>query len=49
MRLAAPADPHLFVLIPVLDNNKHYYIGDAEVEKLLRKGEAGSRPTRSAS
>lgn len=30
---------HLFVLIPVLDNNKHYYIGDDEVEKLLRKGE----------
>ena len=30
---------HLFVLIPVLDNQKHYYIGEAEVEKLLRKGE----------
>ncbi len=30
---------HLFVLIPVLDNNKHYYVGEAEVEKLLRKGE----------
>lgn len=30
---------HLFVLIPVLDNNKHYFIGDDEVEKLLRKGE----------
>jgi 3' terminal RNA ribose 2'-O-methyltransferase Hen1 len=30
---------HLFVLIPVLDNAKHYYIGEDEVEKLLRKGE----------
>lgn len=30
---------HLFVLIPVLDNNKHYYVGEAEVEKLLRKGQ----------
>jgi 3' terminal RNA ribose 2'-O-methyltransferase Hen1 len=38
MRLAALLT-HLFVLIPVLDNNKHYYIGEAEVEKLIRKGE----------
>jgi 3' terminal RNA ribose 2'-O-methyltransferase Hen1 len=30
---------HLFVLIPVLDDAKHYYIGEDEVEKLLRKGE----------
>jgi 3' terminal RNA ribose 2'-O-methyltransferase Hen1 len=30
---------HLFVLIPVLDNTKHYYIGEDEVQKLLRKGE----------
>ncbi len=30
---------HLFVLIPVLDNAKHYYIGEDEVQKLLRKGE----------
>lgn len=30
---------HLFVLVPVLDNKKHYYIGEDEVEKLLRKGE----------
>lgn len=29
---------HLYVLVPVLDNAKHYYIGDAEVEKLLAKG-----------
>jgi 3' terminal RNA ribose 2'-O-methyltransferase Hen1 len=30
---------HLFVLIPVLDNSKHYFIGEDEVAKLLRKGE----------
>src|SRR6266404_2748748 len=30
---------HLYVLVPVLDKEKHYWIGDAEVEKLLRHGE----------
>jgi 3' terminal RNA ribose 2'-O-methyltransferase Hen1 len=30
---------HLYVLIPVLDNDKHYWIGDDEVQKLLRHGE----------
>lgn len=29
---------HLYVLVPVLDNDKHYWIGDDEVEKLLRRG-----------
>jgi 3' terminal RNA ribose 2'-O-methyltransferase Hen1 len=29
---------HLYVLVPVLDNAKHYYVGDEEVEKLLEKG-----------
>ncbi|MBV9614985.1 MAG: 3' terminal RNA ribose 2'-O-methyltransferase Hen1 [Ktedonobacteraceae bacterium] len=29
---------HLYVLIPVLDNDKHYWIGDDEVAKLLRRG-----------
>ncbi len=29
---------HLSVLIPVLDDEKHYWVGDAEVEKLLRRG-----------
>jgi 3' terminal RNA ribose 2'-O-methyltransferase Hen1 len=29
----------LYVLIPVLDAEKHYWVGDAEVEKLLRHGE----------
>ena len=30
---------HLYVLLPVLDEEKHYFVGDAEVEKLLRHGE----------
>lgn len=30
---------HLYVLLPVLDEQKHYFIGEAEVEKLLRHGE----------
>ena len=30
---------HLYVLIPVLDDEKHYWVGDDEVEKLLRRGE----------
>jgi len=30
---------HLYVLIPVLDNDKHYWVGEAEVAKLLRHGE----------
>lgn len=29
---------HLYVLIPVLDNDKHYWVGAQEVDKLLRKG-----------
>ncbi len=29
---------HLYVLLPVLDNDKHYFIGPEEVEKLLRRG-----------
>ncbi len=30
---------HLYVLVPVLDAEKHYWVGEDEVEKLLRKGE----------
>src|SRR5579859_4449197 len=30
---------HLYVLIPVLDDDKHYFVGDDEVEKLFRHGE----------
>ena len=29
---------HLYVLIPVLDDDKHYWVGDEEVEKLLKRG-----------
>src|SRR5258707_890427 len=29
---------HLYVLIPVLDDEKHYWLGEDEVEKLLQKG-----------
>jgi 3' terminal RNA ribose 2'-O-methyltransferase Hen1 len=30
---------HLYVLVPVLDDDKHYWIGEDEVQKLLRHGE----------
>ena len=30
---------HLYVLVPVLDDEKHYWVGDDEVDKLLRFGE----------
>jgi 3' terminal RNA ribose 2'-O-methyltransferase Hen1 len=30
---------HLYVLIPVFDRQKHYWIGSEEVDKLLRAGE----------
>lgn len=30
---------HLYVLVPVFDARKHYFVGEAEVEKLLAKGE----------
>lgn len=41
---------HLYVLVPVLDAEKHYWIGKDEVEKLLRKGEGwlASHPNREA-
>jgi 3' terminal RNA ribose 2'-O-methyltransferase Hen1 len=29
---------HLYVLLPVLDNSKHYYVGAEEAEKLLAHG-----------
>lgn len=31
---------HLYVLIPVFDHRKHYYVGQDEVEKLLTKAQA---------
>jgi 3' terminal RNA ribose 2'-O-methyltransferase Hen1 len=30
---------HLYVLIPVMDDEKHYWVGEDEVEKLLKRGE----------
>ncbi|HEX8492188.1 MAG TPA: 3' terminal RNA ribose 2'-O-methyltransferase Hen1 [Pyrinomonadaceae bacterium] len=41
---------HLYVLAPVLDNEKHYWVGDEEVEKLLRRGEGwlAAHPEREA-
>lgn len=29
---------HLYVLVPVFDNQKHYFVGDDELEKLLSRG-----------
>ena len=41
---------HIYVLVPVLDAEKHYWVGDEEVEKLLRKGEGwlAAHPQREA-
>ncbi|MDQ0396147.1 3' terminal RNA ribose 2'-O-methyltransferase Hen1 [Labrys monachus] len=36
----ADALNHLYVLIPVLDTDKHYWIGEDEVDKLIAKGGA---------
>lgn len=43
LRLAAQARlrnllEHLYVLLPVLDDDKHYWVGADEVSKLLRRG-----------
>ena len=29
---------HLFVLLPVLDDDKHYWVGKDEIDKLMRRG-----------
>lgn len=29
---------HLYVMLPVLDDDKHYWVGKDEIEKLLRRG-----------
>ena len=41
---------HLYVLVPVLDDDKHYWVGPDEVDKLLRHGESwlASHPERDA-
>ncbi|GAA1876028.1 3' terminal RNA ribose 2'-O-methyltransferase Hen1 [Myceligenerans crystallogenes] len=38
LRLAGALN-HLYVLLPVLDNSKHYWIAGDEVDKLLRAGD----------
>jgi 3' terminal RNA ribose 2'-O-methyltransferase Hen1 len=37
---------HLYVLIPVLDNEKYYWVANDEIEKLLKRGEGwlGTHP-----
>ena len=30
---------HLYVLVPVLDDEKHYWVGEDEIAKLLKRGE----------
>lgn len=30
---------HIYVLVPVLDSEKHYWVGEDEIDKLLRHGE----------
>jgi len=44
----AEALGHLYVLLPVLDNYKHYWVGDDELEKLLDHGSGwlASHPAR---
>jgi 3' terminal RNA ribose 2'-O-methyltransferase Hen1 len=39
-RTVREALEHLYVLLPVLDDRKHYWIGHDEVDKLLRRGGA---------
>ncbi|RNL82711.1 3' terminal RNA ribose 2'-O-methyltransferase Hen1 [Halostreptopolyspora alba] len=42
-RRVADALSHLYVLLPVLDGAKHYWVTDEEVDKLLRAGGARTR------
>lgn len=39
---------HLYVLLPVLDDDKHYWVDESEIDKLLRRGEGwlGAHPER---
>jgi 3' terminal RNA ribose 2'-O-methyltransferase Hen1 len=39
---------HLYVLLPVLDDDKHYWVDEAEIEKLMRRGAGwlGAHPER---
>jgi 3' terminal RNA ribose 2'-O-methyltransferase Hen1 len=44
----ADALNHVYVLLPVLDDAKHYWVANEEIEKLIRAGEGwlGSHPMR---
>jgi 3' terminal RNA ribose 2'-O-methyltransferase Hen1 len=44
--LLADALKHLYVMLPVLDDAKHYWVGSDEVDKLVRAGEGwlGAHP-----
>ncbi|MCB2412410.1 3' terminal RNA ribose 2'-O-methyltransferase Hen1 [Demequina sp. TTPB684] len=46
----ADALRQLYVLLPVLDDAKHYWVGDDEIDKLVRHGEGwlGEHPLRDA-
>lgn len=39
---------HLYVLLPVLDDDKHYWVDESEIDKLMRRGEGwlGLHPER---
>jgi 3' terminal RNA ribose 2'-O-methyltransferase Hen1 len=39
---------HLYVLLPVLDDDKHYWVDESEIDKLMRRGEGwlGAHPER---
>jgi 3' terminal RNA ribose 2'-O-methyltransferase Hen1 len=39
---------HLYVLLPVLDDDKHYWVDQSEIEKLMRRGDGwlGAHPER---
>jgi 3' terminal RNA ribose 2'-O-methyltransferase Hen1 len=39
---------HLYVLLPVLDDDKHYWVDETEIDKLMRRGEGwlGGHPDR---
>jgi 3' terminal RNA ribose 2'-O-methyltransferase Hen1 len=39
---------HLYVLLPVLDDDKHYWVDESEIEKLMRRGDGwlGAHPDR---
>jgi len=41
---------HLYVLVPVLDDDKHYWVGEAEIRKLVDKGAdwLGDHPMKAA-